>query len=296
MKKGDKIGIVACSNGLKENSRQEMEDLKNTLEELGLIPVFSRYLYAGNGVESAGRRKRAEELMNFYRDEEIKGIFDVSGGDLANGVLPWLDYEEIKESGKAFWGYSDLTTVVNAITTKTGSPSVLYQIRNLIYRDGEEQKRRFRSFLDVEKNDSLFQFPYEFLQGNAMSGILIGGNVRCFLKLAGTGYFPELTGKILLLEACGGGDAQLLTYFSQLEQLGAFQKVSGILLGTFTQLEREKGAEQVWRLLKDFVPEPLPVAKTAFIGHGTDSGAAVIGEKYCFCSQESNKSDRTSHI
>lgn len=25
MKKGDKIGIVACSNGLKENSRQEME-------------------------------------------------------------------------------------------------------------------------------------------------------------------------------------------------------------------------------------------------------------------------------
>ena len=96
MKKGDKIGIVACSNGLKENSRQEMEHLKNTLEELGLIPVFSRYLYAGNGVESAGRRKRAEELMNFYRDEEIKGIFDVSGGDLANGVLPWLDYEEIK--------------------------------------------------------------------------------------------------------------------------------------------------------------------------------------------------------
>ncbi|MFQ9151062.1 MAG: LD-carboxypeptidase [Blautia sp.] len=68
--KGDKIGIVACSNGLKENSRQEMEYLKDTLEELGLIPVFSRYLYAGNGVESAGRRKRAEELMNFYRDRK----------------------------------------------------------------------------------------------------------------------------------------------------------------------------------------------------------------------------------
>ena len=73
MKKGDKIGIVACSNGLKENSRQEMEHLKDTLKELGLIPVFSRYLYAGNGVESAGRRKRAEELMNFYR-ESLLGL------------------------------------------------------------------------------------------------------------------------------------------------------------------------------------------------------------------------------
>ena len=122
-----------------------------------------------------------------------------------------------------------------------------------------------------------------------MSGILVGGNIRCFLKLAGTEYFPDLPGNILLLEAYGGDEPQFLTYFSQLEQLGAFQKVSGILLGTFTQLEREKGAEQVWRLLKDFVPEPLPVAKTAFIGHGTDSRAAVIGEKYCFCSQELSK-------
>ena len=42
--------------------------------------------------------------MKFYRDEEIKGIFDVSGGDLANGVLPWLDYETIAKSGKNVLG------------------------------------------------------------------------------------------------------------------------------------------------------------------------------------------------
>ena len=40
MKKGDKIGIVACSNGLKESSRPEMEQLKITLENLGLTPVY----------------------------------------------------------------------------------------------------------------------------------------------------------------------------------------------------------------------------------------------------------------
>ena len=307
MKKGDKIGIVACSNGLKESSRPEMEQLKITLEGLGLTPVFSEYLYAKDSAESGTRQQRAEALMKFYRDEEIKGIFDVSGGDLANGVLPWLDYEVIARSGKTFWGYSDLTTVVNAITAKTGKPSVIYQIRNLIYQDGEEQKRRFRSCLLEQKQelkngnlrsqcmpesmkaeegghiqeklwkDSLFDVPYKFLQGNEMSGILVGGNIRCFLKLAGTEYFPDLTENLLLLEAYGGGEPQLLTYFSQLEQLGAFRKVRGILLGTFTKLEREKGPERVWELLKDFVPPELPVARTAFIGHGTDSRAAVIG-------------------
>lgn len=275
MKKGDKIGIVACSNGLKESSRPEMEQLKITLENLGLTPVFSEYLYAKNGAESGTRQQRAEALMKFYRDEEIKGIFDVSGGDLANGVLPWLDYEVIAKSGKAFWGYSDLTTVVNAITAKTGKPSVFYQIRNLIYQNGEEQRRRFR-------DNTLFYFPYNFLQGTHMSGPLIGGNIRCFLKLAGTEYFPSLTGKLLLLEAYGGGEAQLLTYFSQLEQLGAFRNVSGILLGTFTKLDQEKGPERVWELVQSFVPAELPVAKTAFIGHGMDSRAAVIGNTYYF--------------
>ena len=329
MKKGDKIGIVACSNGLKESSRPEMEQLKITLESLGLMPFFSEYLYAKNGAESGTRQQRAEALMKFYRDEEIKGIFDVSGGDLANGVLPWLDYEVIAKSGKVFWGYSDLTTVVNAITAKTGNSSVLYQIRNLIYQDGEEQKRMFRNCLlkqnqgqktgstqsqyilkqnqdqedkslksqslpeslETEESghiqkmsglDTLFHFPYHFLQGTHMSGPLIGGNIRCFLKLAGTEYFPDLTGKLLLMEACGGGEAQLLTYLSHLEQLGAFRKVSGILLGTFTKLDREKGPERVWELLQSFVPAELPVARTTFIGHGTDSRAAVIGSSYNF--------------
>ena len=118
IKRGDKIGIVACSNSLKESSRPEMEQLKITLESLGLTPVFSEYLYAQNDAESGTRQQRAEALMKFYRDEEIKGIFDVSGGNLANGVLPWLDYEVIAKSGKAFWGYSDLTTVVNAISRR----------------------------------------------------------------------------------------------------------------------------------------------------------------------------------
>ena len=83
--------------------------------------------------------------MSFYKDDKIKAIFDISGGDVANGILPYLDYEQIANSEKMFWGYSDLTTVLNAIYKKTGKASVLYQIRNLIYDCKEVQIADFRN-------------------------------------------------------------------------------------------------------------------------------------------------------
>ena len=76
--------------------------------------------------------ERAADLMRFYKDDSIDAIYDISGGDLANGVLRYLDFDTIADSDKTFWGYSDLTTVINAIYAKTGKSSVLYQIKNLI--------------------------------------------------------------------------------------------------------------------------------------------------------------------
>ena len=120
------------------------------------------------------------------------------------------------------------------------------------------------------------------LLGKTVEGIVVGGNIRCFLKLAGTEYFPDVTDKILLLEARSGNPAQIVTYFAQLEQLGVFKKVKGILLGTFTQMEREQPVSAVYSLLKRYINEELPVVKTEYIGHGEDSKAIQIGKKYKF--------------
>ena len=42
---GDKVGIVCCSNGQKHTYREKIKQLENTLEEIGLYPVFSDYIY-----------------------------------------------------------------------------------------------------------------------------------------------------------------------------------------------------------------------------------------------------------
>lgn len=274
---GDKIGIVCCSNGWEKRKEPKLRRLEEILLGMGLVPVLSPYLFEGESVESGSAAERAQALMDFYRDDSIKAVFDISGGDIANGILTYLNYEVIADSDKQFWGYSDLTTVINAIYTKTGKVSALYQICNLLYEHDKRQQEDFRNAV-FGKGEALFSFPYEFYQGSAMEGIVVGGNVRCFLKLAGTAYFPELKDKILLLESLGGTAPQMLTYFSQLQQLGAFEQASGILLGTFTQMERERCSPDVWTLLRRFVGAEVPVAKTAFIGHGTDARAIMVGE------------------
>lgn len=277
-KHGDKIGIVCCSNGQKKTYGEKIKYLENTLMDIGLHPVFSDFIYETENVFSGTAKERAAALMKFYQDEEIKGIFDISGGDAANGILPYLDYDVIANSSKLFWGYSDLTTVINAIYEKTGKASVLYQIRNLIYDCREKQMADFKN-TTIHNGTDLFQHHYKFIQGNSMQGVVIGGNIRCFLKLAGTQYMPDSKGKILLLESLSGTPAQIETYFCQLQQMGVLEQVTGIILGTFTEMEREKYVPTVETLIKKMVREDLPIAVTEDIGHGTDSKAILIGQE-----------------
>lgn len=276
MEYGSKVGIVCCSNGQKAYYNDKLKVLNDTLCQLGLIPVFSNYIYEKNDVFSGSAKERSEALMGFYKNPEIKAIFDISGGDIANELLEELDFDVIYKSDKKFFGYSDLTTIINAIYTKTGKSSVLYQVRNLIYDYRERQIRDFKESI-INGKDDLFNISYKFVQGSYMEGIVVGGNIRCFLKLAGTAYFPNLKGKIILLEGRGGLIPQMVTYLSQLKQIGAFKQVSGILLGTFTELEKEKIYME--ELIKNYVDSDMPIAVTGDIGHGMDSKGIEIGKR-----------------
>lgn len=266
-----KLGLTVCSDGQSESSRQPIEQLRRTLMDMGYDVIFTPYIYGGGG-RSGTARERADALMEFYRDAQITGIYDISGGDIANELLPYLDYDLIAKSGKIFYGYSDLTTVLNAIYTKTGNIGGLWQIKNLIWDESGGQKTRFCT-------DDFDRIQYHFLRGEYMEGTLVGGNIRCFLKLAGTPYFPDLTGKLLLLEALGGMPKQMITYLAQLKQLGAFNRINGILLGTFTKLEEMQMREHLEREVLEF-SEGLPVAVTRDIGHRSDARCAWIGKTY----------------
>ena len=154
----------------------------------------------------------------------------------------------------------------------------MYQVRNLIYENAASQIANFTDTV-MNQGQDLFRFNYRFVQKEHMQGVVVGGNIRCLLKLAGTEYFPDMTGKILLLEAYGGAVPQMVTYLSQLKQMGVFENAAGVLLGTFTKMEEENCNPSMEELVKGCAGEEIPIACTTEIGHGTNSKAIVIGRE-----------------
>lgn len=273
-----KVAIVGCSNGLPIQKKKELEALQKKFRQIGLISQAGSYIFEKeHGISGSGEEK-AKELLEFFKNQEISEIFDVSGGDMANEILPYLDFAAIKESKAIFWGYSDLTTILNAIYAKTGRESILYQVRNLLYDHGEAQTEAFMKTLLEGKKD-LFSIEGKFIQGTGMQGIVVGGNIRCLLKLAGTQYFPDMHEKILFLEARSGKIPQMITYLSQLKMLGVFKQIKGIILGTFTQMDEIQCQPDIIELVLSYVKKEIPVFQSRQIGHGSDSKAIVIGKE-----------------
>lgn len=221
--------------------------------------------------------------MRFFKDKDIKVIFDVSGGDLANGILEYLNFEDIKNNPKPFFGYSDLSVVLNSLYSKSNVCSYLYQIRNLIGNDSENQIKNFKNTFIEKKDNSLLTFNYRWIQGEEMEGIVIGGNIRCFLKLAGTEYMPDFNNKILFLESLSGNVAKMSTYINQYKQIGAFDNIKGIILGNFTEMEDNNYSPNIAELIKGTINNAnIPIIKTEEIGHKGNSKCIIIGEKVRF--------------
>lgn len=283
LNKGDKIGIISCSNGLSIKNKNLIDELKLNLKSLDIEMVEGDTLYAKEyNLFSGTGEEKARALEKLFLDKDIKMIFDISGGDLANEVLDFLDFNLIKENPKPFFGYSDLTVLLNAIYSQCHITTYNYQLRNLIGKFKEEQMQNFKASF-IEGKEDIFNLDYEWINGSHLEGIVVGGNIRCLLKLAGTKYMPDFKDKILFLESFSGNSAKMVTYINQYKNLGVFSEVKGIILGEFTEMERENLKPDIVEILKRVIGEiNIPILKTRDLGHGADAKCIPIGKYLIF--------------
>lgn len=281
LKKNDTVAFFASSNGLSYFSKDNINSLKRILEDFGLKVVYGNNLFAKDKIDPFNEAciEKSKNLTALFINKNIKAIFDLSGGDLSNAILEYLDFDIIKENPKPFFGYSDVSTVLNGLFAQCNFPTFYYQLRNLITGDFKEQQLElFKSSIMGDSND-LFKFEYNFVTGKSFRGPVVGGNIRCTLKLAGTKYMPSFSGKVLFLESYSGNASKIYTYLHQYKQIGAFDKLNGIILGSFTEMELDNIKPSVEDMLLEILGDNnnIPIAKTVQLGHGSNAKAIVIG-------------------
>lgn len=278
---GDTIGIISCSDGKHQESATTIKRITDVLTRLGLQIKCAKTIYQiGETPFSGTPQNRAEELMHLYRDPTVKAIFDISGGDSANQVLPYLDFKLISKNPKPFFGISDLSVLLNGIYSRSGVLNYHFKIATMVGEHAFEQIGLFKTlfFKENQSSNRFITFPYTFLRGNKLNGTVIGGNIRCFLKLAGTPYLPNPTNKILFLESLGGTANRTASLLAQLEQIGYFNHCSGVLLGTFTEMESKMVHPTAEELTLEITEKyQLPIAKTNQLGHGSNGHCLPIG-------------------
>lgn len=285
--KGDKIGVVAPSSPYKEKYRDNFNRATNLLESMGYQLIFAKNLFETSEEIPVDAQKRADDINEMFKNKDIKAIICLQGGDNANSVLPLLDYGLIRNNPKIFMGLSDITTILNAIYIKTGL--ITYHTNDYLFGFGGD----FTGY-DMEDFDNTFVLgnrteikpttERKVIREGDAEGRLVGGNLRCLLKLAGTEYFPNFKDSILFVEARSGDIKQYEYMFEQLKQIGVFDLIKGVIVGYVKGLQEEVNVkiqmeDILLRVSNDY---SFPILKCNDFGHKNSNAIMPIGVRVKF--------------
>ena len=320
LQKGDKIAIVSLSwGGLgDEKLIHKYYIAKERLEnDFGLEVITMPNALKGSKFVYEHPELRAQDLMDAFKDETIKGIFCAIGGDDSVRLLPYIDYDIIKNNPKIFMGYSD-TTVSHFMMRKAGlvsyyGPSIMCEfgeyvkmfdytkeaVENILFKDTtnyeiKSSKYWSNDFISWKEENKNIQKKlikeeqgYEILNGSGkISGELIGGCLDVFPMITGTEIWPELNvwkDKILLIETSEEKPTPdyVLYYLRNLGALGILNVIKAVVVGKpQDEMYYEEYKEVYKKIIKEFKCDNLGVIYNVNIGHAYPTGLLPLGIEY----------------
>ena len=118
IKNGSTIGITAPSDGIIDsNDLIRIDNAKVNIENKGFKVVETKNVRSSNENRSSTPKERAKQLEELFKNKNIDLIISACGGEYLMEMLPYLNYEIIKDNPKWFQGYSDPTWLTYTITT-----------------------------------------------------------------------------------------------------------------------------------------------------------------------------------
>lgn len=280
LKKGDLIGVCAPAGGIK--SYIEIVDFELELEILGYKTILSQNIQKNVGYFSGTDQERASDFMDLIQNKDVKAIFFIRGGWGCTRILEYLDFEIIRNNPKIIMGFSDPTSLLNAITLKTGLITFHGPGGNSTWNEYSVSyiNQLLVEGLPVSYQNKVNDLPIITYSKGEVKGELFGGNLSVLCGMMGSEYLPNWKGKILFLEDVAEEPYRIDRMLTHLKLAGVFNEIAGLILGTFRKCVPEEpkfsfSLEEVFE--QHFRDAKFPVYYGAQIGHTTNKFTVPIG-------------------
>ena len=278
---GDTIGVVAPSNPIIGDNIEELNRAKEIVEKSGFKVKYSKNLFSNTNGYCSTAKEKAEDINEMFADKNIKMIWCAKGGNNSNSTFEYLDYELIRQNPKIICGYSDITSLTNIITEKTGL--VTFSGTNFKTIATDETDFSYKQALNRFLNGSLEFEPenenYITIQEGKVKGELIGGNLSLTKELVCGKYSIDFTDKILFLEELGyeSDPAVVSNSLYYMKQNGVFDKIKGLWIGNY---EHQSGIT-LEKIILDVLENKykFPIIKSNNFGHIENKIVIPIGTK-----------------
>ena len=283
LKKGDTIGVIAPSNYIEKDDLEYINASIALMEASGFKVKFGKYVFEDTLGYGTSPEKRAADINWAFTDGEVKAIMCVKGGEDSNTTLDYIDYEMIKKHPKIICGFSDNTSILNAIHEKTGL--VTYHgptFKSLTsWETGYAYKQFIKTF--AENTESLImgepEDEYTTIQAGQATGELVGGNLSLFTILVCGKYAVNVQDKILFLEELGfeAAPEMVNSNIYYLKQNGVFDRIAGLWIGNYEHPSKVS----IEKIIKNAIEDEykFPIIKSDNFGHIDKKIIIPIGTK-----------------
>ena len=209
-------------------------------------------------------RRKVAQLHAAFLNKKVEIILAQRGGYSSMKILPYLDFNLIRNNPKILAGFSDLSVLLNVICERTGLVTLHSP---MVINFCPPSRFTIRSFLNAVNgfpNRNLFEgVPVKVHRSGIGRGRLKGGNLITLTSLIGTEWETDTDGTILFLEDVDEKLHEVDRYLTQWILAGKLQKVKGLILGDFRGIKDR----DVYNILSSQMKIDFPLVSCPYIGH-----------------------------
>jgi muramoyltetrapeptide carboxypeptidase len=248
----------------------------------GIALLKSRYrvshepgLFEREGYLAGSDERRLAELDRALGDPELDAVVTARGGYGLLRIAHRVDWPALRRTPKWLVGFSD-TTTLHLEAQRVGVASLHADNVGGLGRGGGRAFEAMRSALESTPAGRMLSGLGTVVPGVAR-GLLVGGNLTLVASAAAAGRLALPDGAVLLLEDVTEAAYRVDRMLTALLVGGHLERVSGVVLGDFTDCPASNGVETTTVLAERLTTLRVPVASALPVGHGAVNTPLALG-------------------